>query len=147
MPLIIDLDGDNQLDIIYAINTIGSHWYEPDGFQLFRGTLNIDSSTVAWGGYMGMAGDGVYPNVILPKIPLTNTSIQVFPNPAKDYVQFNVPFDKTINRIHIYTTLGQLVLTQIGNRRVMDIKLLRKGTYFYQIEVDGVWLSGKILKI
>ena len=60
-------------------------------------------------------------------------AIDVYPNPSKDYIQFN----NYAGLVKIYDLRGQLMLNaQITNDSKLDVKLLPKGLYL--VELNGV---------
>ncbi len=61
-PLITDLDGDNLIDIIYAVKKDSVNPVGWKGIYVNRDELNntIPNAGIAWGSYLGTANDGVY---------------------------------------------------------------------------------------
>ena len=85
-----------------------------------------------------------YP-VIFVRTPYSNTeleeaSIEVFPNPASEYVEIVQPYEHA--RVTITDLLGRVVLTQdsLNIRTRIDVSSLNAGTYVASI-TDSV--SGK----
>nr|WKN36251.1 PQQ-binding-like beta-propeller repeat protein [Tunicatimonas sp. TK19036] len=57
-PWIGDLDGDSQLDILYAYMADTLHYLPFNGMKLLRKEIDVDPLNVHWGGYMGTHGNG-----------------------------------------------------------------------------------------
>jgi hypothetical protein len=78
-------------------------------------------------------------------------SVSVYPNPAFDYLTFDIDYSLYNNpEVMLYDSFGKLVLKQKLNNSVttIDISLLQKGVYFYQFIADGEQLSTeKIVKL
>lgn len=92
----------------------------------------------------------------------TNTAVQrkinVYPNPAKEYVVFEVQsppaggagseFKVEVNKqIRITNTFGQQVawLPVKSVKTIWDTRNIQNGIYFYSIEIDGKVFCGKIV--
>jgi len=75
-------------------------------------------------------------------------SLKIYPNPAKDYVIFEVQ-DHKIKRqdIIIKNLIGQqiAVLPINSNKTVWDTRSIKSGIYFYTFYSNGKNISGKIL--
>ena len=88
-------------------------------------------------------------NSILNLETKEKVNINVYPNPAKDYI--NVDFDtKNFSKgeIHLFDMQGKLVKkaklkTQKGNR--VDISSLKAGSYSYNIILNGNAFGGMII--
>ncbi len=84
--------------------------------------------------------------------------INVYPNPANDYVVFEIPPSISPNEgkniILINDVFGQVVATlsiknqnsKIENNKVVwDTRDVKPGVYFFRYEMNGVWGTGKIV--
>ena len=89
-------------------------------------------------------------NEILPK----NAEILVYPNPTKDYVIFEIKGSKIKGSILIKDIFGQQIaelsiknhhLIISNSKTVWDCRKIQNGVYFYQLEVDGIVRSGKVV--
>lgn len=83
----------------------------------------------------------------------TPSDIQIFPNPAKEFVVVKRPEQLNISRIEVYNMLGLKVITQIAdpdntNNRV-DLLDLAKGVYMLRIfdNNNNVILTKSISKV
>lgn len=119
---IADIDNDNDLDFIFG----GTHFQAPiRNPKMFKNNLN----------------------------PLGNTnfedsnSINYFPNPVNDFVNFNS--NEKIENISIYNLLGQEVLTKLvnSNEFSIDISNLSAGTYIAKLNFNEKSQSTKLVKI
>lgn len=82
-------------------------------------------------------------------------TLHVFPNPAKDYVQFEIagatpqaPFKEGEPvRIIIMDVYGKQVARKeiTSEQTVLDVRLLPNGVYFYRATLEGIFYSGKLV--
>lgn len=87
--LVADLDGDQELEVVYTHSPAPSAWNGLLGARVERLGLGFYRSEIAWPGYMGRDRDGRYQPTVgtgwtdadLP------AEFRVFPNPARDRVQ------------------------------------------------------------
>ena len=72
----------------------------------------------------------------------------VYPNPTSDSVSISFPEGFDAGTINLYTDLGQnLLKIKISSQSpTFSLKSLDKGIYFYKIESNGQFQSGKIIK-
>ena len=79
--------------------------------------------------------------------------VKIYPNPAENYI--NIDFQSAADteiEILIYNTVGQLVLEQKGNSKIlgsdyrMDVSPLSKGLYFIRIKSDWASVSQQFIK-
>lgn len=73
MPLLIDIDRNGLLDIIYTIKDATEGWLPPSGYRIYRVELDFSPVSVAWGGYLGPYRNGHYH--------------ATFPNPIAKWLQ------------------------------------------------------------
>lgn len=61
-PLITDLDGDNLIDVVYAVKKDSLNPVGWKGIYVNRDelTINVPNAGIAWGSYLGTDNDGVY---------------------------------------------------------------------------------------
>lgn len=81
-------------------------------------------------------------------------TISCYPNPAKDYLKFRCRVHAASD-IHILNILGQEVkrfkLSQAGEYTInwdltdLNGQALKSGLYFYRLESDSEWITGKLL--
>ncbi len=73
--------------------------------------------------------------------------IKVYPNPAQDYVLFELNECSTNGVIQIVNIFGQEVtmITVKQEKTVWDVRQVKGGIYFYKLEIEGKVLSGKIV--
>ena len=76
---------------------------------------------------------------------VNNIAYTVYPNPASEYVTFDIS-EPTINsKVDIFTVQGKRILSQSLNDKTVDVSALPKGIYFYQLSIDGKFSNGKIV--
>jgi hypothetical protein len=79
---------------------------------------------------------------------IANDLIKVFPNPAKDYVIFELSSAKiTQSTVKIFDISGQEIVTlSAKNRKIIwDTRNIKNGIYFYNVETGGEVSTGKIV--
>ncbi|MDH3648745.1 MAG: S8 family peptidase [Saprospiraceae bacterium] len=78
-----------------------------------------------------------------------NSKVSVYPNPASNYIYFEIAeWVEKISHINIYSSIGQLVIRQKVNNKIVTSELtaLPNGLYFYQFEGGFSHLSGSFVK-
>jgi len=77
------------------------------------------------------------------------SEIRIFPNPAKDYIKFEVQSSKFEVGVEIIvvSVMGKEVarLPLKGERTVWDCKGAESGVYFYFLDIDGQRYVGKVM--
>ncbi|RLD72773.1 MAG: hypothetical protein DRI87_05310 [Bacteroidetes bacterium] len=78
--------------------------------------------------------------------PAENTALKVYPNPAKDYVVFELNINAP-TEIIIYDAFGREVscLPVAQKKTVWLTKNMRNGLYYYKTKINGKALSGKVV--
>lgn len=72
------------------------------------------------------------------------TAFTIYPNPTKNFI--NIETTSEVENIDIYNSLGQLVSSLVGNKKVVDVSTLSKGIYFLTITTtDSASVTKKIL--
>jgi hypothetical protein len=80
---------------------------------------------------------------------LLESSINIFPNPAKDEVTITLSDENfVLNEIQIYDMDGRIVHAQqaVSGNNVMNISALKKGVYMLKIPVKGMITNKKLVK-
>jgi hypothetical protein len=119
---IADIDNDTDLDFI----TGGTHLVNPTHTpHLYLNNLNSP------------LGDFDFHNRI---------NVSYFPNPAQDFVNFKTV--NTIEKITVFSILGEVVLTKVVNDQnyKIDVSMLSPGSYFIKLENKGQIQTIKLLK-
>jgi hypothetical protein len=79
---------------------------------------------------------------------ITQSEILLYPNPAKDYINFEMGMYKNF-QLSVYNSVGQAVLQKeftSGNNTIY-IQNFKRGMYFYQlINNKGKVIRGKFVK-
>ncbi|WP_310560807.1 S8 family serine peptidase [Flavobacterium sp.] len=80
--------------------------------------------------------------------PFSKTDFMVYPNPTYDSITVTLPVGFDSKAIAIYNVLGQKVLEKTISKQAPSISLksLNSGIYFYKIESNDFFKSGKIIK-
>jgi len=70
-------------------------------------------------------------------------NFSVYPNPASEQVTISLEEGLTLEKVTIYTILGQVVKTETNN--VISVSSLPKGNYIFEIITNKGKASKKIL--
>lgn len=74
------------------------------------------------------------------------TDVQVYPNPASDYVYFELTDNSTSISLEVFDMQGRMVIDQeISGKQQVSVSHLDKGLYVYKMKNDGNLQSGKIM--
>lgn len=73
--------------------------------------------------------------------------LKVYPNPAKNYVVFEINKSPAKSEIIIVNIFGQeiAILPSIQEKTVWDTREIKNGFYYFNIEIDGIVHNGKII--
>ena len=85
--------------------------------------------------------------------PLSNqdfdfeTNFTLYPNPAKDVLNFKVKSEMEVKSISIYNTLGQIIMTTIhAENGEINVSNLQSGNYFIKVFTDKGSSTAKFIK-
>jgi hypothetical protein len=81
---------------------------------------------------------------VIYNLPLTESKILPYPNPAKSY--FNIGNVSPVARLFLYDIHGRLVFQSVNDRDFVDINSLPKGIYVLKIVDQGKIESSRIVK-
>ncbi len=76
-------------------------------------------------------------------IDISQTSIQVFPNPTEGDIQLR---NVTAEMVEVFDNMGRLVLSEVNPGSNLDISQTAAGVYFLKIYADGQVYSTKVVK-
>lgn len=113
------------------------------------GTFSLMYSYTNANGCLGTSTKTVNVSLCTGITELSNSSISIYPNPAKDLI--NVMMDASIFNnatIELYDAIGKLVIAEkvVNNTTVIHIESLAKGIYTIRIVSEGKQLSTRIIK-
>ncbi|MCZ8091205.1 T9SS type A sorting domain-containing protein, partial [Flavobacterium sp.] len=76
------------------------------------------------------------------------TYFTLYPNPAKDVLNFEVKNEIGVKSVSVYNTLGQIVMaiTNVDNLKSIDVSSLTSGSYFVKVYTDKGSSSSKFIK-
>lgn len=80
---------------------------------------------------------------------LEDVSVQIFPNPANDFITVNTDASLTMKGYKIYAASGQLVAesnAELMNQQNIDISALTTGVYFFETTIKGQKKTLKLIK-
>ncbi|AYN03160.1 S8 family serine peptidase [Flavobacterium sp. 140616W15] len=80
--------------------------------------------------------------------PIEKTDFLVYPNPTNSDISFTLPKDINEAFLTVYSLLGQKVVErQITNQSsIVSLQSLHSGIYFYTLEANNLYKTGKIIK-
>lgn len=78
----------------------------------------------------------------------TVSGFELYPNPAKDILNFEVKNEIGVKSVSVYNTLGQIVIaiTNVDNLKSIDVSSLTAGSYFVKVYTDKGSSSSKFIK-
>ena len=79
---------------------------------------------------------------------INKNKISVYPNPAQDYIVIANKAKQSVKSIEILDISGKIIKNVIANgaKQTIDIKDLKKGTYFIKFNTDKGVINKKIIK-
>ncbi len=75
-----------------------------------------------------------------------NDLLTIYPNPVKDFLQIKTNSGTIVKSISVYNSLGQIMMTKIGDNKLIDLSSLKSGMYFMKISTDNGVIGSKFLK-
>lgn len=136
------LAGEGCLPEKRYIEGLGGPYYYCGGFvggSEERKLVYYKKGAIEWGEKLVITG--------VPKLK-TEGHLQVFPNPARDVVIFQLNGDSEFHEVRIYNKTGLLVKTECfeGNSFKLYLTGLKRGIYLYQLtSSNSSFHSGKLV--
>ena len=124
---------------------------DEDGFKYFNHMLNEINTFI----YDSANNASLYAKYelhytlanVLDILNKEELSIQIFPNPTSDYLNFSFQSNSNRNSFELYDIKGRKVMTTtIHSGEQLNMSNLTNGIYLYNINIDGNSQSGKIVK-
>ena len=127
-------------EIVFDFSELTGTWNVISFMPDFEDPLTLTEDIVIYFDDIRLGGD---PLSVNPKINLSN--LQVFPNPAKDFV--NIRHDKAIREVKIYDLTGKVVIKENYNNNQIKIDLnnLKEGMYIIQVTAENQVFSLKLI--
>jgi len=88
--------------------------------------------------------DGLFTGI--EPIESSNSQLMVSPNPVRDLLQFNIGNEKRIESVRILDVTGRDILFNDALNGTIDVSSLPAGTYFLQVNVEGILSTSKFIK-
>lgn len=82
----------------------------------------------------------------LTTLTYENSSLMVFPNPAKSILYIQSKNEMELQSVAVYNVLGQLVLTALNPTHTIDVSNLKSGNYFLKVTTGMGSRSVKFIK-
>ena len=108
-----------------------------------RETASLFPNPTAQGGY-GILNFGAVLAVLNTTENNINSDFVMFPNPAKDFVQFKT--EEKISEIKLFDQLGRIIKTEKINDNKFNVKNLETGVYYIIIKTDKNSYTKKLIK-
>ncbi len=136
-------------------DTLGSNFYyvrgvlaTSDGGCLLYGLKTESFYSSVWGLYALKIGPS---GVVVGETFISGFEnlVTIYPNPAKDYIQFDLPKGTDLANLELIDLSGSVVLAQkINHQAPIDISFLPQGMYMYQVKnkMGALMGVGKVLK-
>ena len=141
-------DGGNAVVTTYGIGAYPTYILIAPNQQIVEQDMWPISSAATFATYF--AGHGLTPKncttVGLFNPDSEQEGITVYPNPAKDLLQVQVPEDA--NELRIYDAIGQLVYSErlTGVNNGVDISAFNEGVYIVEVFTDTRSFASKFIK-
>jgi Secretion system C-terminal sorting domain len=84
------------------------------------------------------------------EVLIPDNAHRIFPNPATNQITIKTNITNSFGNIRfvIYNLMGQTVKDIIvSDNTSIDIAQLKPGAYYYTVQIDGYWSTGKFIKI
>jgi len=140
----------------------GSQWVQIDvplsSFIAASAPANFDRSAIAQIVITAARADNNLPidiyldniyfhkNTVLGTSSFNASNIKMFPNPATNIL--NIEAAAIIERVSIYSILGQEVISEVPNKELvtLDVAQLQSGVYVVRTTIDGTISTSKFIK-
>lgn len=112
--------------------------------------LNLNGSILAVGVPFGFPGNGAGQAKVFNITDLLSiedyleSGFNLFPNPTKDQFTIQLNDNSVLQKITIYNTLGQVVLS--SNELIVNTSKLASGSYYVQVETNQGKATKKLIK-
>ena len=83
------------------------------------------------------------------ELNINENHIELFPNPCNDQITLNFASSRLPSTIQIVDNLGRVVLEKeiLQSTATLNLTTLSKGVYFIKAEIDGRYISKKLIKL
>ena len=85
----------------------------------------------------------VFQNNALSTDDVTISNFNIYPNPVNNLI--NITSNKIINKVELYSLLGQKVLIKKGDVKTFDVSSFQPGTYILKIYSDSIIENKRII--
>ena len=111
-------------------------WSSLSCVQLNNEHLWEDNSH-GWGTCWGLVGEN----------EIATEDLQIYPNPASDYIRISTPKNFVKAEVKIFNSLGQLVFENAiqSENTIVDVSDFKRGMYFVMIKSENVVLKEKLM--
>jgi len=130
-PSLGDIDGNRQLDIIFAYTPSVDAWAGNNGSRLTRLELNQNLDRISWSGYLGNAQNGSFQTELLTYTQgKAAGEVEIYPNPFSRRLHLR-NLDAQA-RICLRDLNGKLILETAASES-LNLEWLSPGTYLLSI--------------
>jgi alpha-tubulin suppressor-like RCC1 family protein len=153
--------GNNEQQLTPVQVGTDNNWVTAQGGRQHCIGLKEDGHAMTWGrNTYGTLGNGtgddidVHSNVPIDLLcvpvgmdeSFSNTTLSIYPNPAKDRIHFTIPDGEQIVQASIYNALGMLVYTQNVQGSAIAIDSFASGSYMLVISTNSGRLVNSFVK-
>jgi len=146
--------------ITFLIDDVGYYTYKPAVQDASTWPFDLDQFlllNVAMGGFAGTIDPSfsessmvidfvrVYQNVLSTDDVFAN-KFTVYPNPSNESNVLNIRTTEQVDKVEIFNTLGQRVLSETNNTKQLDIQNIDTGVYFLKIKTDSGSITKRLIK-
>ncbi|MFT4801254.1 MAG: beta-glucanase (GH16 family), partial [Flavobacteriaceae bacterium] len=144
--------------ITFMVNGVGYYTYSPSNQNSNTWPFNLEQYlllNIAMGGIAGNVDPSfsessmvidyvrVYQNNILSIEDTFADKFSIYPNPASDVITINT--NENIDKVLLYSILGQLVINEKITTKQIDTKHLKSGLYILKIYSENNTITKKVI--
>lgn len=137
---------------LFSFRESGSYQWYKNGVAISNATSRSYDYAGTVGSYTVVtAGDAVCNSVSQPfvvtGVELLDNSLEIFPNPAHDFVSVKIISGKAAGKITMYDLMGQPVYskTDMGSETTIDVRNFEEGMYILEVYFSSAVYKRKIL--
>ena len=137
--------GGRTVGIFATDLIIGTYYLKVDGTIV--STINTDTNGILQGNVTLSSGNHTIEisNILLSIVDNANNHFIIYPNPAQSELKIITNSSIQKNKIEIFNSIGQLVLSS-RNQEKIDVSHLNNGIYYVKINVDENTYTTKFIK-
>lgn len=151
--------GGSRTERVYGVVKHSDYKYAVAGEMFYSPSGDVNCSNFVYGSRQNYWVFGISDTTVnIQETPLMGADVMVYPNPAHEYVAFEIPLSAIQNSLHnkgtkctahikIINIFGNLMIEQpiIDEKTVWDTRKVPSGVYFYMLKSDEIQITGKFI--